>query len=63
MDKELLTKKEMFNEVARRVDTAGTAISVSETYRVLSVFIDYVKDLVADGHSVDEIMKVLEKTE
>ncbi len=56
-----LIKKEIYNEVARRVDTSRTSISVSETYRVVKVLVDYVKELTEQGHTLDEVIEVLGK--
>ena len=38
------TLNDIYNEVSRRADTAGLAISVAETKRVLACFFDVLED-------------------
>jgi hypothetical protein len=43
-----MTLTEMYNEVSRRADTAGTKINVAETKRVLSEMFGVLNELEAD---------------
>ena len=40
-----MTLTEFYNEISRRVDTAGLSINVVKTKRVLAVFFDLLEDL------------------
>ena len=48
-----MTLTEIYNDVARKADTAGLHINVAETKRVLATFFDVLEDLsVADAFDI-----------
>ena len=51
-----MTLTEFYNEVAKKVDTAGLKISAAETKWVLAVFFDKLEDLKPD-EAVDLVAK------
>jgi hypothetical protein len=55
-----LNKNDVFNEVSRRTDTKGTAISVAETKRVLKAYHDYLLEMSWEDR-VRYVIKVLFK--
>jgi hypothetical protein len=55
-----LNKNDVFNEVSRRTDTKGTAISVAETKRVIKAYHDYLLEMSWEDR-VRYVIKVLFK--
>ena len=55
-----VNKNDVYNEVSRRTDTKGTAISVAETKRVIKAYHDYLLSLSWEDR-VRYVIKVLFK--
>lgn len=55
-----LNKNDVFNEVSRRTDTKGTAITVAETKRVIKAYHDYLLEMSWEDR-VRYVIKVLFK--
>lgn len=54
-----MQRKQIFDDVSRRVDTNSTKIDVSETYRVLRTFVDYVQERIKAGEKLEDIWAIL----
>lgn len=54
-----MQRKQIFDDVSRLVDTNSTKIDVSETYRVLRTFVDYVQERIKAGEKLEDIWAIL----